>query len=189
MVRVTIRPLDALDAPICDAIVAGLPTWFANADGIAECAIAVRDHDGLVAVERDEVVGFVTFEQRTRAGWEITWIAVRADRRTRGVGSALVEELGSVLPADADVLFVKDVVGSRGRPWSRVHGDAGVLPGPRLPPDGRARYLGPREPLPAARAPPHVSARLNPLRPWRRGTSCISCRCRTGRARSVAPSR
>ena len=117
MVRVTIRPLDhAVDAPICDAIVAGLPAWFGNADGIAECAIAVRDHDGLVAVERDEVVGFVTFEERTRVGWEITWMAVRADRRARGVGSALVEALGNVLPADTEVLFVKTLSDRAGDP-------------------------------------------------------------------------
>ena len=117
MIRVTIRALDhALDARACDAIVASLPAWFGNADGLAECATAVRSHDGLVAVERDEVVGFVTFEDRSRAGWEITWMAVRADRRARGVGSALVEELGSVLPDDAEVLFVKTLSDRDGDP-------------------------------------------------------------------------
>ena len=117
MIRVSIRALDhALDARECDAIVSGLPAWFGNADGIAECAIAVRAHDGLVAVERGEVVGFVTFEPRSRAGWEIMWMAVRADRRARGVGSSLVEELGSVLPDDAEMLFVKTLSERDGDP-------------------------------------------------------------------------
>ena len=117
MVRVTIRALDhALDAQTCDAIVAGLPAWFGNADGIVECATAVRAHDGLVAVERDAVVGFVTFEERSRAGWEITWMAVRADRRACGLGSALVEELGNALPADAEMLFVKTLSDRDGDP-------------------------------------------------------------------------
>ena len=43
-------------------------------------------------------------------------MAVRADRRARGVGSALVEELGSVLPDEAEVLFVKTLSDREGDP-------------------------------------------------------------------------
>ena len=113
-----IRDLDPdRDADACDAIVAGLPAWFGNTDGIAACAVAVRSHRGLVAIEDDRVSGFVTVEPVASAAWEISWIAVRADRRDRGVGRELVDAaIALALPSGTRSLYVKTLSDRDGDP-------------------------------------------------------------------------
>jgi len=86
-----IRPLSPTDAEACDAIVLTLPYHFGNERGRAECARAVRSQKGLVAVEGGEVVGFLTLERHDPRSAEISWMAVRADRRRRGIGRLLIE--------------------------------------------------------------------------------------------------
>jgi ribosomal protein S18 acetylase RimI-like enzyme len=89
-----IRNLDhARDADVCDAIVAGLPDWFGNAQGIADCAAAVRSHEGLVSDEAGRVVAFLTWQLAANRVAEVTWMAVRADTRRRGHGRMLMDEL------------------------------------------------------------------------------------------------
>ncbi len=94
--RVVIRDLEPRDAGACDAIVAGLPEWFGNEQGILDCAHAIRSQAGMVAIDEAGVIGFLTWTL-DRGGAEITWMAVRATSRRRGVGrsllSALVERL------------------------------------------------------------------------------------------------
>lgn len=89
----SVRTLEAADAATCDDIIASLPDWFGLPEGIRDCARDVRTQSGLVC-ERDQgVVGFLTYVQRTPTVSEITWIAVHANDRNRGCGTALVEEL------------------------------------------------------------------------------------------------
>ena len=88
-----IRALTARDAAACDAVIASLPYHFGNEDGRRECARAVRSQAGLVAVEGDRVVGFLTVAHHFPETSEITWMAVHADRRGRGIGRALVRQL------------------------------------------------------------------------------------------------
>jgi ribosomal protein S18 acetylase RimI-like enzyme len=95
-----IRPLAPADAEACDAVVLTLPYHFGNEAGRAECAHAVRTQDGRVAVEEGEVVGFLTLERHDPRSAEITWMAVRADRRRHGVGRRLIERAIDDLAAD-----------------------------------------------------------------------------------------
>ena len=95
-----IRPLQPADAPACDAIVLTLPYHFGHEGGRAECAEAVRTQAGLVAVEDGEVVGFLTLRRHDAASAEITWMAVRADRRRRGLGRELIERAVGELARD-----------------------------------------------------------------------------------------
>jgi GNAT superfamily N-acetyltransferase len=112
-----IRPLDpSIDAEACDEIVRGLPGWFGDPQGIATCARAVRTEDGLVAVEDGEVVAFITHQPMTGSNHEITWMAVRADRRGNGIGTALVAELVDRLPAGTRSLLVKTLSDRDGDP-------------------------------------------------------------------------
>jgi ribosomal protein S18 acetylase RimI-like enzyme len=97
---VVVRPLEEADADACDAIVSSLPYHFGHAGGRADCAAAVRRERGLVAVEGSEVVGFLTFSPRFDEAAEITWMAVRADRRRRGVGHALIAALEHLLVSE-----------------------------------------------------------------------------------------
>ena len=94
-----IRSLEPDDAAACDAIVAGLPYHFGQEQGRRDCAAAVRRDPGLVAVEGREVVGFLTYVHRFDEAAEITWMAVRADRRRQGIGHALIDRLTDELEA------------------------------------------------------------------------------------------
>ncbi len=94
-----VRSLEPEDAAACDAIVAGLPYHFGQEQGVRDCAAAVRRDPGLVAVEGREVVGFLTYVHRFDEAAEITWMAVHADRRRRGIGHELIDRLVDELEA------------------------------------------------------------------------------------------
>lgn len=115
--EVAIRGLEVGDAPACDAIVAGLPEWFANEDGIRDCAAAVRSQAGLVACEAGVVAGFLTYEVSGRSA-EITWMAVRSDRRRTGIGRSLIEALTGQLAADGIRLLAVKTLSDRDGPYA-----------------------------------------------------------------------
>jgi len=104
------------DAEACDAIVRGLPGWFGLAEGIQACAQAVRAHEGLVALDDDEVVGFITSEPRTISMREISWMAVMAERRGTGIGTELIDGLIASQPARVERLLVKTLSDRDGDP-------------------------------------------------------------------------
>lgn len=106
MTDVDVRPLAPVDADACDRIVASLPYHFGQEDGVRACAAAVRTEAGLVAVEGDDVVGFLTHVPRFDEAAEITWMAVHADRRRRGIGHRLIERLTERLVADGTRIVV-----------------------------------------------------------------------------------
>ena len=101
-----IRPLEAGGAPACDALIASLPYHFGNADGRRECAEAVRASAGLAALEGDRLLGFLTFVHHFPETSEITWMAVHADHRGRGVGRALIRRLAGDLRAQGRRLLL-----------------------------------------------------------------------------------
>jgi ribosomal protein S18 acetylase RimI-like enzyme len=103
---VTVRPLEAADAEACDAIVASLPYHFGLEEGRRECAAAVRSQRGLVAEREGRVVGFLTVEPRFDEAAEITWMAVHAGDRRRGVGRVLMDRLAADLEAEGRRLLL-----------------------------------------------------------------------------------
>jgi ribosomal protein S18 acetylase RimI-like enzyme len=112
-----IRMLEPADAVACDAIIASLPDWFGNDAGIAECAAAVRSQQGLVSEMNGRVVGFVTHRLHAPGAAELTWIAVDADFRGGGHGTALVDALVDGLRRDGvRLLSVKTLSESAGDP-------------------------------------------------------------------------
>lgn len=88
-----IRPLDnQRDAEACDAVLRTLPYHFGDPDGQRQCAIDVRTHRGWVALDGREIVGFVTVApQLDGDAVEVTWLAVRNDRRRAGIGGSLID--------------------------------------------------------------------------------------------------
>jgi GNAT superfamily N-acetyltransferase len=92
-----VRPLEPADATACDRIVAGLPAWFGDANGIREAAALVRNTPGLAAEVDGDVRGFLTHARRYARTEEITWIAVDATARGTGLGTALVAALETAL--------------------------------------------------------------------------------------------
>lgn len=104
------------DAEACDGIVRGLPAWFGNEDGLKEQAQLVRSSPGLVCVEDAEIVGFLTYLQMHPRAAEITWMAVRSDKRRRGIGTTLLNELTSALSRDGTRLLVVKTLSDREEP-------------------------------------------------------------------------
>lgn len=94
-----LRDLHPRDAAACDEILASLPEWFGDAQGIRDCAAAVRSQDGFVADEDGRTVAFLTW---TRDGdtAEITWMACAPDRRGDGIGGRLIDALVERLRAE-----------------------------------------------------------------------------------------
>ena len=107
--RLVIRALDPdVDAIACDAIIASLPDWFGLEEGIRECAAAVRSQPGLVAELDGSVVGFLTLARPYPTTPEISWLAVHARDRRRGIGRALIDAISDRCRADGDrILLVK----------------------------------------------------------------------------------
>lgn len=101
-----IRRLEgATDASSCDAIIASLPGWFGDEDGLRQCAAAVRSQPGFV-VERDgQVLAFLTVVRPRPQTAEISWMAAHADHRGAGHGRALIDALVTDLHA-TDVRFL-----------------------------------------------------------------------------------
>jgi GNAT superfamily N-acetyltransferase len=113
---VSVRDLTLEAAEMCDAIIASLPDWFGMEEGIRDCAEAVRHERGLVFDRDGSVIGFLTVVDRTPATSEITWMAVHADARGRGVGTALMEALIGRLAADGVSLLVVKTLSDREDP-------------------------------------------------------------------------
>jgi GNAT superfamily N-acetyltransferase len=112
--RIVIRSLDPdSDAAVCDAILASLPDWFGMEEGIRECAEAVRIQPGLVAEVDGTVVGFLTLTRPYPRTPEISWLAVHARDRRRGIGRALVGALTDQLRADGDRLLLVNTLSYR----------------------------------------------------------------------------
>jgi GNAT superfamily N-acetyltransferase len=122
-----LRPDD--DADACDAIVASLPAWFGIEEGILDCAAAVRSQPGLVAEVDGAVAGFLTVTRPYERTPEISWMAVHAGHRRRGIGRALVGALGDRLRAEGDRLVLVKTLSDR------------TDPGPEYA-ETRAFYLG-----------------------------------------------
>lgn len=103
---VEVRPLDsAADATGCDAVIGSLPYFFGDEDGIREAAQAVRTQQGWVAADGDEILAFATTAPTFPRCLEITWLAVRAERRRSGMGRKLVEQVAAAALAEGIALL------------------------------------------------------------------------------------
>jgi ribosomal protein S18 acetylase RimI-like enzyme len=83
----------------CVAVVATLPAWFGYEGALADVGRAVGEQSGFVALDDGEVVGFVTTTEAYLETTEITYLAVRAADRRRGLGRALVAAVVEVARA------------------------------------------------------------------------------------------
>jgi GNAT superfamily N-acetyltransferase len=107
MSAVLVRELRLDDASGCDDIVRSLPYFFGVEAGVVACAEAVRTQPGWVAEVSGEVHGFLVVEYPLPSAPEISWMAVRAGWRRRGLGRALIDRAAQELAgAGADVLSV-----------------------------------------------------------------------------------
>lgn len=94
-----------------------LAPWFQPLDQMT-LAIDLRHHQGFVAEEEGDLLGFLTFHPLNARAAELSWLGVRADQQGRGVGQRLLRTLEhhlrsqgvrslevSTVPADHDPAF------------------------------------------------------------------------------------
>ncbi|MCR4403713.1 MAG: GNAT family N-acetyltransferase [Candidatus Acetothermia bacterium] len=67
-----------------------LPQWFTR-EGLEEMAQDFELHDGFVATEGDEIVGFITYETLAVDLAELSWMGVRPEYQRRGIGKRLLQ--------------------------------------------------------------------------------------------------
>jgi ribosomal protein S18 acetylase RimI-like enzyme len=97
---VQVRRLTQNDVEGCLRVIGSLPRFFGTAEGPDHSKEDLRADGGLVAVAPGgDVIGFVTWRRHAEGAAEISWMAVHAAVRGRGVGSALLEKLEGTLRA------------------------------------------------------------------------------------------
>lgn len=112
-----IRSLKPEDAGACDMVIGSLPYHFGDEGGQQACAEAVRSSRGLIAELDGMVVGFLTIDPHFDTTSEITWMAVHAEHRGRGIGQRLIEQLVNDLRAEGQqFLFVATLSEERPEP-------------------------------------------------------------------------
>jgi ribosomal protein S18 acetylase RimI-like enzyme len=104
-VGIVVREARASDVDGCIDVLAALPDYF-TPDTHDLVRVSLRTQRAWVAVEAGVVVGFVLVEGRYSGTAEITYAAVRPERRGQGIGSALVDEVFRAL-AEAGVAIVE----------------------------------------------------------------------------------
>ena len=95
----SVRRLEPGDIPACEAILRGLPEWFGFETALLQFVDDLARLPGLVAVDGDEVVGFLALHQHSEQVSEVHLLAVRRDLHRRGTGRALLERAESDLVA------------------------------------------------------------------------------------------
>jgi ribosomal protein S18 acetylase RimI-like enzyme len=99
----TVRVARGTDAEACVEVLAQLPEYF-TPDTHAALRRDFHDRRAWVAVEDGTVVGFVLVEGRFPTAAEITFAAVRPERRGSGIGTRLVTRALAELRADGVAL-------------------------------------------------------------------------------------
>jgi GNAT superfamily N-acetyltransferase len=101
----TVRSAVSSDADACVEVLRQLPDYF-TPDTHADARAAIGLHRAWVATDADGVAGFIIVEQRSSRCAEITFAAVKPERRIQGIGTALVVRALTVL-ADEGVAIVE----------------------------------------------------------------------------------
>ncbi|HEV2088944.1 MAG TPA: GNAT family N-acetyltransferase, partial [Cryptosporangiaceae bacterium] len=98
---VLVRPLREQDLEGCLHVVASLPQFFGvEDDGFRRIAKELDQQGGMVAAgPGGDIVGFLTWKRFGDGVAEITWMAVHANLRHHGVGTALLRRVEELLAA------------------------------------------------------------------------------------------
>ncbi len=117
--KIHLREMTADDHDAVFALARTLAAWWQPIDQMT-LAMDVREHIGVVA-ENDtgELVGFLTYRLNKPQVAELTWLGVRSDLRSRGIGSRMLDWLEktiqqqgleaielSTVPPDHEDMFV-----------------------------------------------------------------------------------
>ena len=91
-----VEPLRASDASDCVDTIRSLPEWFGYPGALDDVVDAVRNQEGFVARCDGRVVGFITIRPSFAECLEITYLAVQATFRHKGIGRELILAVGGL---------------------------------------------------------------------------------------------
>jgi GNAT superfamily N-acetyltransferase len=99
------------DPAAVERILRSLPEWFGIEDSLLEYVADAGTAESYLAVEDGEIVGVALVHEHFPRSAELTLIAVHAERRHGGLGSALVEAVVDSLTARGFLLLEVHTVG------------------------------------------------------------------------------
>jgi ribosomal protein S18 acetylase RimI-like enzyme len=85
-----IKQGDTTHMAACLAIARKLPEYF-NDTGMEMMRHDLREHELSMAVDRDQMIGFISVQVKNSQVAEISWIAVLPERQQEGVGTQLIQ--------------------------------------------------------------------------------------------------
>jgi ribosomal protein S18 acetylase RimI-like enzyme len=95
--KLRLRKMTPDDHDAVFAVARTLSAWWQPIDQMT-LAMDVREHSGMVAEsETGEMVGFLTFRLDKPGIAELTWLGVRSDLRSQGIGSQLLDWLETTM--------------------------------------------------------------------------------------------
>jgi GNAT superfamily N-acetyltransferase len=87
---IPVRRLEPGDVPTCESILRALPDWFGIEASNVAYVRSLSELPGLVALDGEEVVGFLAVRRHNPSTSEVHVMGVRADRHRSGIGRALI---------------------------------------------------------------------------------------------------
>ena len=88
-----IRKLAPEDIPACEHILRSLPSWFGIQKANEAYVRSLSSLPGYIAIENNEIVGFIAVKNHTLVASEIHIIAVEPSKHRQGIGRALVNRV------------------------------------------------------------------------------------------------
>jgi GNAT superfamily N-acetyltransferase len=102
----------------CEAVLRSLPGWFGIEEALVGYAKETARSPTFAVVDENVVIGFLTLRQHFERSWEIHCIAIRAESRTRGLGTELLNHAERwLIDRGADYLQVKTIDALRPCPF------------------------------------------------------------------------
>lgn len=93
---VRVRHMRADDWPRVLEVGRSLGAWFRPVEQMT-LAVDLQKHDGLVALEGREMVGFLAYHLLNPTSVELSWIGVLPEKQAQGVGRQLLNRLEALL--------------------------------------------------------------------------------------------
>ena len=93
------------DIDECISIAEELNNYFEET-GLSVMDSDLGKHEFIVAEDDGNIVGFLVYDEKNEYVVEISWMAVRYEKRRKGIGSSLLKELEELMQ-DKKVIMVK----------------------------------------------------------------------------------
>ena len=111
-----IKPIQLKDIPSCLTILRSLPQWFGIEASIVKYGETLKALNGYVALNADEVAGFVGLKYFGHQSIEVDVIGVKPGLRGEGIGTRLLEAVESNATPATLFLHTKTLAASHPNP-------------------------------------------------------------------------